>query len=99
MRVAFQYNLKRRPFFSPLPSAGHRIGADEVLMSNRKINPCKWYYFCPIKEYTEKGKLERYWIENYCLVNNNTCIRYQMQEKSKYHPDNMLPNGEIREDL
>jgi hypothetical protein len=68
-------------------------------MSNTKINPCKWYYFCPIKEYTEKGKLERYWIENYCLVNNNTCIRYQMQEQGKYHPDNMLPNGEIREDL
>jgi len=62
-------------------------------MTNRKIKPCKWYYACPIKKYTEKGKLERCGIENYCLVNNNTCIRYQMQEKGKYHPDNMLPNG------
>ena len=68
-------------------------------MTDRNIKPCKWYYCCPIKEYTEKGNLERYWIENYCLVNNNECIRYQMQEKGKYHPDNLLPNGEIREDL
>ena len=37
-------------------------------MSNKKIEPCKWYYACPIKKYTEKGKLETYWIENYCLV-------------------------------
>jgi hypothetical protein len=68
-------------------------------MTNRKVKPCKWYYACPIKEYTEKGKLETYWIENYCLVNNNTCIRYQMQEKGIYHQDNMLPNGKIRRDL
>jgi hypothetical protein len=27
MSAAFQYNLKRRPFFRPLQSAGHRIGA------------------------------------------------------------------------
>jgi hypothetical protein len=77
----------------------YRIRGHEVLMTNRKIKPCKWYYACPIKKYTEKGKLETYWIENYCLVNNNTCIRYQMQEKGKYHPDNMLPDGEIREGL
>ena len=25
-RAAFQWNLKRRPFFAPLQSAGHRIG-------------------------------------------------------------------------
>jgi len=27
MSAAFQYTLKRRPFFRPLQSAGHRIGA------------------------------------------------------------------------
>ena len=77
----------------------YRIRGWEFLISNKKIKPCKWYYSCPIKEYTEKGKLERYWIENYCLVSNNNCFRYQMEEKGKYHPDNMLPNGEIRGDL
>ncbi len=77
----------------------YRISGWKVLISNRKINPCKWYYVCPIKKYTDEGRLERYWIENYCLVNHRNCIRYQMEEKGKYHPDYMLPNGEIREDL
>jgi predicted metallo-beta-lactamase superfamily hydrolase len=73
----------------------YRIRGWESLITNQKIKPCKWYYACPIRQYTEKGKLERYWIENYCLVNNNNCIRYQMEEKGNYHPDNMLPDGTI----
>jgi len=77
----------------------YRIRGWESLITNQKIKPCKWYYACPIRQYTEKGKLERYWIENYCLVNNNNCIRYQMEEKGEYHPDNMLPDGAIRKDL
>lgn len=44
------------------------------------------------------GKLERDWIENYCLIGNTRCIRYQMEEKGEYHPDNLLPNGKIRRD-
>lgn len=77
----------------------YRIKGWEVLIQNKKIKPCKWYYSCPIVEYTEQGKLDRYWIENYCLVGNKNCLRYQMEEKRKFHPNNMLPNGEIREDL
>ncbi len=77
----------------------YRIRGWEALIKNGKIKPCKWYYACPIRQYTEKGKLERYWIENYCLVNNNNCIRYQMEEKGRYHPDNLLPDGTIRNDL
>ena len=60
---------------------------------------CKWYYCCPVKYYTDQGKLDKKWVENYCLVNNHDCIRYQMEESGRPHPDNMLPNGEIREDL
>ena len=71
----------------------------EVLMSSGRIHPCKWYSCCPIKQYTDAGKLERYWIENYCLVGNKSCLRYQMEERHEHHPDNILPNGEIREDL
>ncbi|MFP3928239.1 MAG: hypothetical protein ACLFUP_04980 [Desulfobacteraceae bacterium] len=85
---------------------GRRVAADssllkgwEALIKNKKITPCKWYYCCPIKEYTERGKLDRYWIENYCLINNKNCVRYQMEERGEYHPDNMLPNGEIKKDL
>jgi hypothetical protein len=77
----------------------YRIKGWKTLMERGKISVCKWYYICPIKRFTEQGKLERYWIENYCLVGNRDCIRYQMEEKGEYHPDNMLPNGEIRENL
>ncbi len=68
-------------------------------MNSGRIRPCKWYDCCPIKTYTNAGKLERCWIENYCLIGNRDCIRYQMEERHEYHPDNMLPNGHIREDL
>ena len=77
----------------------YRINGWDILIDNSKIKPCKWYYVCPIKYYTDAGKLERYWIENFCLVSNNNCIRYQMEEKGRYHPDNMLPNGKMREGL
>jgi hypothetical protein len=60
---------------------------------------CKWYYCCPIKYFVDSGKLEKRWVEEYCLVNNHECIRYQYEENNIPHPDNMLPNGEIREDL
>jgi hypothetical protein len=76
-----------------------RVKGWESLVEKKKVTPCKWYYCCPIRRFTEQGKLERYWIENYCLVGNEDCVRYQMQEKGEYHPDNMLPNGETRENL
>ena len=60
---------------------------------------CKWYSECPIKYFVEYGKLDQKWVENYCLVGNKNCIRYQMEERGDYHPDKMLPNGEIKEDL
>lgn len=77
----------------------YRIKGWEVLRRKGKIKPCKWYYSCPIKEFTDQEKIDRYWIENYCLVSNKNCVRYQMKEKGKFHPDNMLPNAKIREDL
>jgi hypothetical protein len=72
---------------------------DGVLMSNERARQCKWYDCCPIKGYTEAGVLERYWVEKYCLVGNKECLRYRMEERHRHHPDNMLPNGEIRKDL
>lgn len=61
--------------------------------------PCKWYSCCPIRRYTDAGKLERCWVEHYCLVGNTQCLRYRMEERHEPHPDNMLPDGQIREDL
>ena len=77
----------------------YRLRGWEVLITHGKIEPCTWYYACPIKEYTDTGRLERYWIEEYCLVSNKACLRYQMEERGEYHPGNMLPDGVIREDL
>ena len=60
---------------------------------------CIWYFCCPIKFFVDKGLLDRKWVENYCLIGNKKCIRYQKEKSGEPHPDNMLPNGEIREDL
>ncbi len=64
-----------------------------------KSKTCKWYPVCPIKYFVDQGKLDPKWVENYCLIGNKNCIRYALEERGKNHPDNMLPNGEIKEDL
>jgi hypothetical protein len=60
---------------------------------------CKWYFVCPMKYYADLGKIDKSWIENYCEKNGRNCVRYQKEESGIYHPDNMLPNGEIDENL
>ena len=64
-----------------------------------KNKRCKWYQVCPIKFFVESGKLDRKWVEDYCLINNKDCVRYQLEENGKLHPDNLLPNGDIKLDL
>ncbi len=66
-------------------------------MKNQK--QCKWFPVCPMKYFWERGKLDNDWIDNYCKGNWVKCIRYQKEEAGIYHPDNMLPNGEIDKDL
>ena len=61
---------------------------------------CKWYCCCPVRRFTEEGKLEKRWVEEYCLGDRwKECVRYRMEENGEYHPDNMLPDGSIREGL
>ena len=64
-----------------------------------KKKTCKWYHCCPINYYTKRGLLERKWVEEYCLIGNKDCVRYHMEERGEYHPDNMLPDGTVREGL
>jgi hypothetical protein len=52
-----------------------------------------------MKRFYEAGKLEERWIREYCFGDNTRCVRYQMESRGEPHPDNMLPNGEIRADL
>ncbi len=60
---------------------------------------CKWYSMCPMKRYYEMGKLDKKWVENYCWGNWENCVRYEMEENGKPHPDYMLPDGSIDEHL
>ena len=60
---------------------------------------CKWYPVCPIKYYTEAGKIDKKWSEEYCHKNWEKCIRFQKEEAGIYHPDNMMPDGSINKNL
>jgi uracil-DNA glycosylase len=60
---------------------------------------CKWFHVCPMKYFYEKNKLDKKWIDNYCKGDWWNCIRFYKEEKGIFHPDNMLPNGEIDESL
>lgn len=56
---------------------------------------CKWYPVCPMKWFYEKGVLDKEWIENYCMGDWESCVRYYMEERGESHPDWMLPDGKI----
>jgi len=51
-----------------------------------------------MKFYYEQGKLDKKWIDEYCMKNWQSCIRYQMEERGEPHPDYMLPDGEFSEE-
>jgi DNA polymerase len=66
---------------------------------NKGTKECKWYPVCPLKRFYERGKLDGKWIELYCKGNWKSCIRYQMEERYEPHPDWMLPDGSIDNNL
>ena len=66
---------------------------------NTSNNTCKWYPVCPMKYYFERGELDEKWVREYCHGNWKSCVRYQMEERGEFHPDNMLPDGTIDEGL
>ncbi|MHA1146220.1 MAG: uracil-DNA glycosylase [Candidatus Helarchaeota archaeon] len=68
-------------------------------MTTQKKQACHWYSVCPMKRYFEAGLIDAKWIQNYCMQNGKNCVRKKMEEEGAFHPDNMLPNGEIRKDL
>jgi len=60
--------------------------------------PCKWLIICPLRILEKQGKITDKWKKVYCLTEKNwiNCKRYQYEEKGKYHPDNMMPDGSIK---
>lgn len=77
----------------------YRIEGWRMLIEQGRIQPCAWYPVCPIKGFTDDSRLERFWVENYCLVGNRRCRRLQMEARGEFHPDEMLPDGSIRPEL
>ncbi len=63
------------------------------------MHECKWFPVCPMHYFYDKGMLDKKWIELYCKGDWESCIRYQMEENGVAHPDNMLPDGSIDENL
>ena len=68
----------------------------KLKISGRK---CKWYTCCPMKYFYEDGRLDKKWIEQYCKGDWEKCVRYWMEERGEPHPDEMLPDGTIDENL
>ncbi len=60
---------------------------------------CKWYPVCPMIWFFKNGKLDEKWVNDYCFGDWKKCVRYEMEEDGKYHPDNMLPDEKIDERL
>lgn len=63
------------------------------------LHDCKWFPVCPMKRFYDEGRLEKKWIELYCKGDWVNCVRYDMEEKGYYHPDWMLPDGSMDENL
>ncbi len=63
-------------------------------------NECKWFPVCPMKYYSERGLVDMKFIRKYCRGGGwEHCIRYQKEEAGIPHPDNLLPDGVIDENL
>jgi len=39
--------------------------------------------------------IDKKWVERYCRGDYLSCVRYKMEEKGIYHPDNMMPDGTV----
>jgi len=75
----------------------------EIIEKYRKLkvleSDCIWYPVCPMKRYYEERYLQKEWIDRYCQGDWESCVRYQMEESGEFHPDWMLPDGNIDERL
>lgn len=60
---------------------------------------CKWNISCPMRQFWLQGQLDEKWIQLNCRGDWENCIRFQMEEHGEYHPDWMLPDGTIDENL
>jgi len=96
-------NKKIFPLPHPASLLYNNTFKPETLAKYRKLRvllrECKWFPACPMKWFYHKGQLDGYWIEGYCKGDWERCVRYQMEEQGRFHPDNMLPDGTLDDTL
>jgi len=96
---------RRKVFPLPHPSAmlykpSLEKGAKQLYGKLRILSRvCHWYQMCPIRRFYEKDLLDKSWIEMYCRGDWSRCVRFQKEEQGIYHPDWMLPDGSLDENL
>ncbi len=102
-RLFLSGNRKILPLQHPAAVCHNASLKDELVKNYHKLKvlskDCKWHPSCPMKRYYEEGRLDKKWIELYCKGDWKCCVRYQMEEDGRHHPDWMLPDGTIDERL
>jgi len=101
--LIFSNNQKIFPLPHPASLIYNPNFEPETMEKYKKLltlsHDCKWFLMCPLKMLYDAGRLEPKWVELYCKGLRSTCVRYQMEEKGSYHPDWMLPDGSLDENL
>jgi uracil-DNA glycosylase family 4 len=102
-KLIFSDNQKILPLPHPSSLLYNRSFEPGIINKYKKLqillHECKWFVMCPMKRFYEEGRLEKKWIELYCKGDWGNCIRYKMEEQGHYHPDWMLPDGALDENL
>jgi DNA polymerase len=102
-KLIFTDNQKIYPLPHPASLLYHPSFKDQTSELYRKLqvlsHDCKWFPVCPMKYFFKEGSLGRKWIELYCRGDWQSCVRYDLEERGKYHPDWMLPDGTLEEKL
>jgi len=101
--LIFQNNQKIFPLPHPATLLYNPDFESETEKKYKKLailsQDCKWFSACPMKRFYESGLLDRKWIELYCTGDWQSCVRYDLEEKGHDHPDWMLPDGRLDENL
>jgi uracil-DNA glycosylase family 4 len=102
-KLIFSDNQKILPLPHPSSLLYNRSFEPGIINKYKKLqillHECKWFVMCPMKRFYEEGRLEKKWIELYCRGDWGSCVRYKMEEQGNYHPDWMLPDGALDENL
>ncbi len=76
----------------------YRYHAEQNYYRAFHLKPCRWFYMCPIRSYTQAKLLKYFWTDHYCLGSWSECERYRLENRGIPHADAMLPDGSYIED-